>query len=290
MKRFVNLMSAIVLGLTAGLLASVPAATAEESGKTLIGKIQARGSLRIGVDQGKPLVFKDASSGNWQGVFVDAVQRWADTMKVKLEPVPTTWGNMVAGLQADQFDVAIALNPTPERSLAVVFSEPLISEIGAFAVLKDSTLQRWEDINTDVHTVCVPLGAAPDLALTATKPQAKILRLKGESECQLALTSKRADAFYWAVGDLTAFAATHGNIGLVFPAVPFQRQGTAFAFPANVDLQSLASFNITLEAFINSVVSQSLKQKWGFRRSAKIYDREYAGIRHPSRILISEQE
>src|SRR5690348_6769020 len=154
MNRFGSSLSAIILGFLVGVTAYAHAASAQEPGKSLISKIQARGSLRVGVDQGKPLVFKDPSSGNWQGIFVDVVQRWADTMKVKLEPVPTTWGNMVAGLQADQFDVAVALNPTPARSLAVIFSEPLISEIGAFAVLKDSNLQRWEDINTNAHTVC----------------------------------------------------------------------------------------------------------------------------------------
>jgi polar amino acid transport system substrate-binding protein len=256
----------VLLGIAVGLMVvdGNCAVAQGTSGKTLIAEIQERGTLRVGVDQGRPLVFKDARSGQWQGIFLDALQLWADTMKVKLEPVPTTWGNMVAGLQAGQFDVAAALNPTPVRSLAVVFSNPLIYEIDALAVRRDSGLDAWEAINSNSRTICVMLGAAPDLALTAAKPQAKILRLKDENECNLALTNGRADAFYNAAVDLAAFAATNNKIGLVFPPAPFLRQGIAFAFRPSIDLQSLESFNIALGAFVMSGAFGESKEKWGF--------------------------
>jgi hypothetical protein len=83
-------------------------------------------------------------------------------------------------------------------------------------------------------------------------------------DAQLSLTSGRADAFYWAAADLIAFAATNDKIGLVFPATPFERQGTAYAFPPSIDLQSLASFNVTLGAFVNSGGLAESKAKWGF--------------------------
>jgi polar amino acid transport system substrate-binding protein len=257
----------VTVGLT--VVSANYAAAQGMSGKTLIAEIQERGTLRVGVDQGRPLVFKDARTGQWQGIFLDALQLWADTMKVKLEPVPTTWGSMVAGLQAGQFDVAAALNPTPARSLAVVFSNPLIYEIDALAVMRNSGLNAWEAINSSSRKICVELGAAPDVALTAVKPKASILRLKGENECNLAVTNGRADAFYNAAVDLAAFAAANNNIGLVFPPTPFLRQGIAFAFRPSTDFQSLASFNVTLGAFAMSGALAESKEKWGFANPLK---------------------
>lgn len=239
-------------------------AVAQTAGETLIQQIQARGELRVGVDQGKPFVFKEAASDEWTGIYMDVVARWAETLNVKLVSVPTTWANMVAGLQANQFDIAVALNPTPARSLSVVFSDPLIYEIGAFAVMRSSSFTDWDGLNKEGSKICVPLGSAPDLALTAAAPKAEIVRLRGETDCQVAVTSGRADAFYWAVGNLSAFAAQNENIGLIFPDNAFERQGTAFAFQAGIDMQSLMAFNIQLDSFVNSGALAESRQRWGF--------------------------
>jgi|HubBroStandDraft_6_1064221.scaffolds.fasta_scaffold2073644_1 hypothetical protein len=51
-------LSAVVTGVSGG-----EAVAQSSSGQTLIAKIQSRGSLRVGVDQGQPLVFKDPKSG-----------------------------------------------------------------------------------------------------------------------------------------------------------------------------------------------------------------------------------
>jgi polar amino acid transport system substrate-binding protein len=252
------------MGAVAALSVVIPTTSALAQDSTLIARAQERGTLRVGVDQGKPFVFKDAGGDEWQGIFMDVLQNWADAMDVELEAVPTTWGNMVAGLQADQFDVAAALNPTPPRSLAVVFSEPLIEEIGTFSVMKDSGLTTWDEINVAGNTICVMLGAAPDLALTAQQPAAEIVRLKAEPDCQLALTSGRATSFYNAAGNQAAFASENGNINLIFPATPFVRQGTAYAFHPSIDMQSLLSFNIVLETFVNSGALKESQAEWGF--------------------------
>ena len=261
-SQWVAASAVAVFGLALVATSGVDIAVAQDS--TLIAKIQERGTLRVGVDQGKPLIFKDSGDAEWHGIFMDVLQSWAASMNVTVEAVPTTWGNMVAGLQADQFDVAAALNPTPARSLAVVFSDPLIQEIGTFSVMKDSGLDTWDAINVSSNKICVMLGAAPDLALTAQQPQAEIVRLKAEPDCQLALTSGRANAFYNAAGNQAAFAADNGNINLIFPATAFVRQGTAYAFQPDIDVQSLLSFNITLETFVNSGALRESQTKWGF--------------------------
>ena len=250
-------LAVLLATLTAATLASCTSsqgsnkATDTTAGDT-VPRIQGRGELRVGVDQGKPLVFKDASGGEWQGVYIDAIQRWADTMKVKLVFVPTTFANMVAGLQADKFDVAVALNPTPERSLSVVFSQPLTYEIDGFAVDRASGLTSYDQLNASSRKICVPLGSAPDIALTAAKPKAAIQRLKSESDCELAITNKRADAFFWAAADLTSFASSNSSIGIIFPPTPFLNQGTAFGLNRSTDYQSLDALNIQLADFINN--------------------------------------
>lgn len=254
---------ALTVSACGGSSSSSSGASSGSSAGAFIRQIQQHGTLRIGVDEGKPFVFKDPKTGQWKGIFIDMLDEWAQTLKVTVKPVTTTFANMVAGLQANQFDVAVALNPTPERSLSVSFSNPLIYEISAFAVRKDSGLTTWPQINKPSNTICVPQGSAPDLALTSQKPVAKVVRLQSETACQLALISKRVDAFYWAVGNLSTLAKDNGNVGLVFPESPFEREGTAYGLPANIDSQSQAAFNIQLEFFVHSGALEQSERRWG---------------------------
>ncbi len=103
----------ILVGLMVVSLATVAACQSSDDSstdtgpKSLISQIKQSGELRVGFASAQPWQFKDPTSGEWQGVFVDVMADWAKTLDVKFVPVATTWDNIIAGLQAGQYDVGI---------------------------------------------------------------------------------------------------------------------------------------------------------------------------------------
>jgi polar amino acid transport system substrate-binding protein len=221
--------------------------------RSLVQDIQDRGELRVGVDEGIPLVYKDVGTGEWVGYYMDFINFWAEALGVEVLPVPTTWGNMVAGLQANQFDVAVALNPRTARALSVDFSDPLTYELDAFAINENQTdAGTWEELNTPERKICVSTGSAPDLVLTAFEPAAEIVRLKDDIACQTALASGTVDAFFYAWVNLGALAKANPGTKLIFPPAPLGKAGTAFAIPKGYSYSDILAINVALQEFKDS--------------------------------------
>ena len=65
---------------------------------------------------------KDLTSGEWSGVAIDMARSIASALNAKLEYIESTYGNSVFDLQSNKIDLAFALNPTPQRALAIGFT------------------------------------------------------------------------------------------------------------------------------------------------------------------------
>src|SRR5690606_15472131 len=107
----------------------------------------------------------------------------AQELEVDWECVETTWGNAIAGLQADQFDFVGGLDATPQRALAIDFADgTLVYYATAILARKDLAVENWSDLNKPDITAGVPMGTAADRALTQMLDQAEFLRSKGNPE------------------------------------------------------------------------------------------------------------
>ncbi|WP_455925769.1 proline racemase family protein [Pseudomonas putida] len=120
-----------------GLISQIPAHAADTTG--LWQDVQKAGVLRCGAAVAAPYVMRDASSGTYRGYFVDLCRDFGErVLKVKVEFVDTNWDNLVAGLQSSKWDMAMALNQTPERAMAVTFSVPATDYQVSLVVNKDN--------------------------------------------------------------------------------------------------------------------------------------------------------
>jgi len=63
----------------------------------------------------------------------------AGVWDAKLEYVESTYGNSVLDLQTNKVDIAFSLNPTPQRALAIGFTQPMIVHPSAAWRARDST-------------------------------------------------------------------------------------------------------------------------------------------------------
>jgi polar amino acid transport system substrate-binding protein len=189
-----GLIGAIGIGALAGAGLAATAAQAQAPGNSLQ-RIRDRGELRVGVAPGEPWFFKDQRTNEWHGIGWGVAVALAKELNIKPVAVETTWGNAVAGLQADQFDVMFVLDATPQRALAVDFpTQPMFYYAQGVLVRDGLAVAKWEDLNKPEVRVGVVLGTAPDRDVTGRLPNAKIERFPTGDETAAAFQAGRVDA------------------------------------------------------------------------------------------------
>lgn len=140
----------VLLFTASGWAQEVPAAGQSPT----IDKIKADGKLRVGVAIAWPWLGQDPKTGNYIGAAADLGEAIAKTLGVKLEYVPSGWDVIVAGLQARQFELALApLFASPKRKAVIDFAN--YTEGGTcYIVLKtNDKIKSVDDLNSpDVVT------------------------------------------------------------------------------------------------------------------------------------------
>jgi polar amino acid transport system substrate-binding protein len=215
--------------------------------------IQKAGVLRCGAAPAAPYVMRDAASGQYSGYFVDLCRDFGEkVLKVKVEFVDTNWDNLVAGLQSGKWDLAMALNQTPERALAVSFSVPATDYQVSLLVNKENPKfagagNGIADYDKEDVTFAVMSGTAQDKALSAAIKKGKIMRLPGMDETRMAVMSRRADVLVDASDTNHLFAVANPAWAKeILPQPALAKQGVSFGLRRDVSAADLQVLNIYL--------------------------------------------
>ncbi len=253
----------LLLGLLIGLTGLVGSASAQEP-KSLIKEIQQRGELRVGYATADPHSFKDAASGQWKGIAVEIMDEWAKELGVKHVPVDTSWETMIAGLQANKYDVAAALNRRPGRALAVTFSTPYMNDTGTFAVNRGKVKARtFEELDQKGMKIAVVLGTAEDKSLSRIAKNMDLVRLPDQNETRIAVQSGRAQGLFDDISGNAKFAKENKTIRLIIPASPILVEGIAYAIRRGYSSDDIGALNIMVEDYINTAKLKAAEVKYG---------------------------
>ena len=139
-----------VLGTALGAIAVAGAASAQTSTgpEATFDRVRRTGVVRIAALPGEqPFFRKDLATGEWSGVAIDMAKSIANAVNAKLEYIESTYGNSVLDLQANKIDLAFALNPTPQRALAIGFTRAYYRHPFGFVARKGFTARTWDDLN-----------------------------------------------------------------------------------------------------------------------------------------------
>jgi polar amino acid transport system substrate-binding protein len=187
-------------GLAAGA-AALPAsffigtAQAQTSAMSTLERVTRSKQLRMAVVSGSPPYFlKDLATGTWGGAAVEMAKGIAGVWDAEVVFVESTFGNSVLDLQSNKIDIAFALNPTPQRALAISFTRPYI--VAPFGCLAKSGFapKTWGDLNNPDVRVAFDLGSLHETCARRFAPKAQLTGYKSIDECVLALQSGRVDA------------------------------------------------------------------------------------------------
>lgn len=174
--------------------------------------------LRVGWGAWFPFMYRDPKTGNLAGFTVDLYeQHLAQALGVKIVWVERPWSTMMAGLQADQFDVVANANRTFPRLLAAEYAGPLTQTSKALLTTKAeaSKFSDWQSANNPNTKICVALGTSADTEVSKVFTKAEIMRLDGDPACIAALGGQRADIYSTDIGNLVALMKEHSEFVIV---------------------------------------------------------------------------
>lgn len=242
---------------TVGLAAVLVAATGvtgdskAQEAENLWSDVQKAGVLRCGAAVFPPYVMRDPVSGTYSGFFSDLCRQFGEeVLKVRVEFVDTTWDNIVAGLQANKWDLSIALNRTPQRAMAINFSDPATDYEVTIAYNKSNPkipagVKSLTELDRPDVKFAVVSGTAMDKSLSAAITQAEILRLPSIDEARLAIISRRADALADPSDSNWLFTQAHAEWATTMSPEPaLSKQGVGFGLRRGVNPADIEALNI----------------------------------------------
>jgi polar amino acid transport system substrate-binding protein len=153
-------------------------AWAESSMESTFERIRRTRIVRVGAVGGDaPYSVRDLASGEWRG-FVPAFGRdLAKAMDAEAVFLESNPGNAVLDLQAGKVDIFFALNPTPQRALAIDFTHPLFNNLFTLVARPGFGGRTWDDLNDPSVRIAVELGSSYDEVISEICPRASVLRL-----------------------------------------------------------------------------------------------------------------
>jgi cyclohexadienyl dehydratase len=156
-------------------------------------------TLRVGWATYFPYMFLDPKTRELSGITVDLFQDLATALGgVKVVYVEDSWATLIAGFQANKYDMMMPLVHTPQRAEVVGFSLPITKIALGLAVLKKdvSKYSSWRDLDKPGMRISTTLGSSVQTTITPIVKQAEVLLVKSGNESVAQLISGRADA--WA--------------------------------------------------------------------------------------------
>jgi polar amino acid transport system substrate-binding protein len=236
-----------------------------------IDKIKNKGELRVGCADSPPTIVV-AADGTCSGPDLIPLQDLADQLGVKMKTVATSWQSIVAGLQADRYDVAADLDQTVERGLSIQFSNPSWNYPGVFLVPKTANLKTTDEVVNSGKPVATAQGTALDAALQAAKiPE---LRVDNYQNATSAVEAGRASSVFTDLGTAVDIATKRADFGIVVPRPAIFVHYVAYGLPASIDPRSLQIVNIAVD---NAVASGKIDRSFaeaGYRKEDQLGDME----------------
>jgi ABC-type amino acid transport substrate-binding protein len=171
---------------------------------SVLAKCRKEGVLRVGYAQTGPWFYKDAKTGELNGIYKDVVDTLAKEIQVKVEWKEVTFANVTVALRRGDFDLfGSSLVYLVPRALVVEYIGPLYSK-GTLLLCHKDNAERFKtaaDLNRADVTFSVTSGASEEPRIPLLFPaKPKVITTTGQVSLGAEpVRAKRADV--WISGD-----------------------------------------------------------------------------------------
>jgi polar amino acid transport system substrate-binding protein len=188
------------LGAAALAVAGTASAQTSSGPEATFDRVRRTGVLRIAALPGEmPFFHRDLATSEWSGVGIDMAKSIASSFNAKLEYIESTYANSVLDLQSNKIDLAFALNPTPQRALAIGFSRAYYMHPFGYVARRGFSAKTWEDLNKPDIRVVSLIGSLTDVLLARYAPKAQVIGAKAGDDAILLMQAGRADCVMYAL-------------------------------------------------------------------------------------------
>ncbi len=171
------------------LLSQAPAQAASDDWAA----IQKAGSIRIGTEGTyAPFSFHQAQDNLLTGFDVEIGRAVAAKLGVKAEFIEGKWDGLIAGLNANRYDVVInQVGISPERQAKYDFSKPYIASAAALIVREDNNaIKGFADLKGKRSANSI----SSNFAKLAERNGAEVVAVQGFNDAVALLLASRVDA------------------------------------------------------------------------------------------------
>lgn len=239
---------AVLAGLLGGKLAGGAVAAGSATQSTWADGVRSRGELRVGVAVFAPMV--EEKDNTWTGPVLLPLEALAKNLGVKLTPVPASWSTIVAGLQADKYDVAAGLDITGQRAMTIMYTDPYYEDNGVWVVKRDSGIKSSADVQKAGQPVAESQGTAHEAAVKAAG--FSTLSVDSWANAIQAVKAGRAPAQFTDYGNALGQVRSDPSLGIVVPESPIWVAPVSFGVPQGIDPHSLQMLNVAIRQSIAS--------------------------------------
>lgn len=141
--------------------------------------------------------YRDPRSQSLTGIDVDLAQELAETLKVRLEFVDSSFSRLLDDVLEDHCDVAMfAVGVIPERTQQLSFTQPyLVSDVLAITTQVNRRIASWQDLDQPGNVIAVAKGTLHESLMAERLQHAEMTTPDSPQGREQEVLSGRADAF-----------------------------------------------------------------------------------------------
>ncbi|MFN0079723.1 MAG: transporter substrate-binding domain-containing protein [Prosthecobacter sp.] len=214
--------------------------------------------LIIGTDATyPPFEFKD-ENGQISGVDIELGREIGKALGREVEFRNISFEGLQPGLQTGSLDLVISsMSATPERRMAIDFSEPYVKTGLSVLLAKDSTVLKTDDLKTPGRKIVTRLGTTGETWARENLKDAKIIALDADVSCVMEVVNGNVDAWIYDQVSIMNYHARHAEKTRALLA-PLREEVWAVGLRQGQD---------ELKTKVNEVIAR-MKQDGSFKRLA----------------------
>ena len=177
-----------------------------------------------------PYAYKDPDDNNeLNGVAIDVFKLMAKSLGTEIVWVEDSWATLIAGLQANKFDVTVPMGRTLERAKAATYaarscnSAPASSSAGKTPPnIKAGRTSTRTASRSPSHW-----SSTGDTFASRKFDKADVVRLRSEPELLMSIVTKKVNAWHSTYGAFQKILPKHPNL-MIMPATTLAIVPTGF--------------------------------------------------------------
>lgn len=193
----------------------------------VLGDIQKRGTMRVGVSLFTPWTIQD-DAGGLSGFEIDVAKKLAEDMGVKPEYKIYIWQDIIPAVMKGEIDIiAGGMAITPERALKINFSQPYADSGISLVTNTEKTrdIKRLEELNQKTITIAVVSKTAANELASRLFNKSTIKVFDTTEEAQQAILNGEVHAWLASMPQPEFLALEHPekvDLPLSKPVLPYK--------------------------------------------------------------------